>query len=96
MKRTLLFAAVLLAMFAVACGQKDEVTPHTQPAAPGASPQPKPLTGEPQAPPGGGTPVYSGKAPATPGGAPAPGEGTTPEKAAGSTSSKEAAAPKRP
>ena len=86
MKRTMLYAAALLTVLS-ACDQKDNVTPHTQPSAPGASPQPKPLVGKPQAAPGGGNPVYPGTAPVTPGGAAAQGEGTTPGQAPGAAES---------
>lgn len=81
MRHTLVFAAALLASLA-ACGQKDNVTSHTQPAAPGTAPEPKPLAGEPKAPPGGGRAVYPGSAPVTPGGAVAPGQGASPDAAA--------------
>ncbi|HWI12771.1 MAG TPA: lipoprotein [Burkholderiales bacterium] len=80
MHRSLVIVAAALVL--AACGQKDNVTTHTQPAAPGASPPPKPLVGQPQTSPSGGTAVYPGNAPVTPGGAPAPGEGSTPANAA--------------
>jgi len=83
MKRTLLYAAALLTLF-TACGQKDNVTAHSQPAPAGTSPQPKAPVGEPQSSPKGGNPVAPGNAPVTPGGAPTPGEGRTPDNAASS------------
>jgi hypothetical protein len=79
MKRTTTLAAAALLAALGACGQKDNVTSHSQPG----NPQPKPLTGAPVTAPDGGNPVYTGKAPATPGGALAPGEGKTPPDSAG-------------
>jgi hypothetical protein len=64
-----------------ACGQRDNVTDMTEPAAADEPPKPKPLVGEPLPAPGGGTPVYPGAHPATPGGAPAPGQGASPDAA---------------
>jgi hypothetical protein len=77
MKRTLLYAIALLTALS-ACGQKENVTPSTQPSASGTSPQPKSPTGDQQVSPKGGNAVSGGSAPATPGGAPAPGEGKNP------------------
>jgi hypothetical protein len=70
--------AALIAL--AACGQKDNVTPHSQPAPQGESAAPKPLVGEPQTPPAGGTPVFSGNAPVSPGGAVEPGQGRSPDR----------------
>lgn len=81
---TLLLAAFATSATLTACGQKDNVTPHSAPAPQGQAPAPKPLAGEPQTSPAGGTPVFSGNAPVSPGGAVDPGEGRTPPDTANS------------
>lgn len=67
MKSAFVFAALCAALGG--CGQKDNVTPHSQPG-PAQAP---PLAGEPQ--PAPGRPVHPGNAPVTPGGAVEPGDG---------------------
>ena len=72
------FAAVVLL---ASCGQRDNVTAHSQPAQGDAAPKPAPLQGDPQ-PAQGGT-VFPGNHPQTPGGATKPGEspsGARPEQ----------------
>lgn len=80
----LLVAALVTTIALTACGQKDNVTPHSAPAPQGQAPAPKPLAGEPQTSPAGGTPVFSGNAPVSPGGAVDPGQGRTPPDTANS------------
>ena len=68
--------AIVVALFAGLLplpGQKDNVTPHTQPSAPGTQPKVEAPTGPPASPPadanaGGGTPPPGGAPQASPGG----------------------------